>query len=83
MSNALPALQEHAPVAADAVCRRYVQPHSRNGLHGASKSHSRDASPHNPPRPKIRKFYRLRDPWESLPRDDHEASLFLLFFKGT
>jgi hypothetical protein len=61
MSNALPALQKHAQVAADALCRRYVQPHSRNDLHGASKSHSRDASPHNPPRPKIGKFYRPRD----------------------
>ena len=66
MSGSLPALQEQAQAAADAFCKRYVQPHSRKGRQSARQSHSREASTHDS-HAKIGKFYRRRD---------HEASPF-------
>jgi ribosomal protein S27E len=74
LSGTLAALQDLAQTAADAFCRRYVQPRSRKGRQHAGQCRSRDASSHDPPaktcperRRRIGKFYRRRD---------HEASPF-------
>jgi hypothetical protein len=74
LSGTLAALQDLAQTAADAFCRRYVQPRSRKGRQHAGQYRSRDASSHDPPaktcperRRRIGKFYRRRD---------HEASPF-------
>jgi hypothetical protein len=66
VSGSLPALQDQAQAAADAFCKRYVQPRSRKGRQCAGQSRSREASSHDLPA-KIGKFYRRRD---------HEASPF-------
>ena len=66
MSGSLPALQEHAAAAAEAFCRRHVQPPKRSqrraGSHAPCDSKISPAS-----RPSPGKFYRPRD---------HEASPF-------
>jgi ribosomal protein S27E len=66
MSGSLPALQEQAQAAADAFCRRYVQPPKRKprriGTHAQF-----DCTPAFRPRPRPCKFYSPRD---------HEASPF-------
>ena len=66
MSHALAAFQENAAVAADAFCRRFVQPPRKRGKAVRHNRHV-DTPPHPRQRPKIGGFYRPRD---------HEASPF-------
>jgi len=61
MSGSLPALQEHAAAAAEAFCRRYVQPSKRKSRRAGT--HAQYDSTQIPgSRPKPGSFYRPRDP---------------------
>jgi len=66
MSGSLPALQDHAAAAAEAFCRRYVQPPKRRRRRAGTHAQS-DITHAIRSRPKPGKFYRPRD---------HEASPF-------
>ena len=65
MSGSLHALQDHAQVASDSFCARYVKPSKRNRRHAGTHTHFDNTS--SSPRPASGKFYRPRD---------HEASPF-------
>ena len=68
MSASLPALQEQAQAAADAFCRRYIQPPRRKTRSKSGSTRSRHGNPSAPRTSSSSgKFYRPRD---------HEASPF-------